>query len=88
MRSLIDIQELSVKEIDELIKVADDIIAHPKKYAEACHGKKLATLSPLDAEELAAREKPRQEPPSSIIAASKLSLVLVEGSKNRVASSL
>jgi len=44
MRSLIDILELSVEEIDGLIKVAEDIIAHPKKYAEACHGKKLATL--------------------------------------------
>ena len=44
MRSLIDILELSVAEIDELIKVAEDIIAHPAKYAEACHGKKLATL--------------------------------------------
>ena len=44
MRSLIDILELSVEEIDELIKVAEDIIAHPSKYAEACHGKKLATL--------------------------------------------
>ena len=44
MRSLIDILELSVEEIDSLIKVAEDIIAHPSKYAEACHGKKLATL--------------------------------------------
>ncbi len=44
MRSLIDILELSVEEIDSLVKVAEDIIAHPKKYAEACHGKKLATL--------------------------------------------
>ncbi len=44
MRSLIDILELSVEEIDGMIKVAEDIIAHPSKYAEACHGKKLATL--------------------------------------------
>ena len=44
MRSLIDIQELSVAEIDELMRVAEDIIAHPSKYAEACRGKKLATL--------------------------------------------
>ncbi len=44
MRSLIDIQELSVEEIKELIEVAEDIIANPKKYSEACHGKKLATL--------------------------------------------
>ncbi len=44
MRSLIDIQELSVKEIDEMMDVADDIIANPKKYENACCGKKLATL--------------------------------------------
>ena len=44
MRSLIDIQELSVTEIDDLMKVAEDIIAHPYKYAESCRGKKLATL--------------------------------------------
>ena len=44
MRSLIDIQELSVEEIQELMNVAADIIANPKKYSEACHGKKLATL--------------------------------------------
>ena len=44
MRHLIDIQELSVPEIEELIRVAEDIIANPGKYAECCHGKKLATL--------------------------------------------
>ena len=44
MRHLIDIQELSTTEIEELLRVAEDIIANPKKYAEACHGKKLATL--------------------------------------------
>ncbi len=44
MRSLIDIKDLSVEEIDELINTAKDIINDPKKYAEACHGKKLATL--------------------------------------------
>ena len=44
MRSLIDIRDLSVEEIDGLIEVANDIIARPKKYAEACKGKKLATL--------------------------------------------
>ena len=44
MRNLIDIQDLSTKEIEELIAVAEDIIENPKKYAEACHGKKLATL--------------------------------------------
>ena len=44
MRSLIDILELSTKELDELIAVAEDIIANPAKYAETCKGKKLATL--------------------------------------------
>jgi len=44
MRSLIDIKELTVKEIEDLITVAEDIIANPKKYSEVCHGKKLATL--------------------------------------------
>ena len=44
MRSLIDIKELSPAEIDELIATAYDIIAKPAKYAEVCHGKKLATL--------------------------------------------
>ncbi len=44
MRSLIDIQELSVEEIDELIAVANDIITHPKAYREKCRYKKLATL--------------------------------------------
>ena len=43
-RSLIRITDLSVKEIDELIESANDIIANPAKYAEICHGRKLATL--------------------------------------------
>ena len=44
MRSLIDILELTTDEIDELLEVANDIIANPSKYSEKCHGKKLATL--------------------------------------------
>ena len=44
MRSLIDILELSVEEIDELLRTAEDIIANPEKYSEKCRGKKLATL--------------------------------------------
>ena len=44
MRHLIDIQDLTPEEIDELITTANDIIEHPKKYSEVCHGKKLATL--------------------------------------------
>ena len=44
MRSLIDILDLSVEEIEELIDKANDIIADPAKYSEKCKGKKLATL--------------------------------------------
>ena len=44
MKHLIDIKDLSVEEIDELIKVAKDIIAQPEKYSHKCDGKKLATL--------------------------------------------
>ena len=44
MRSLINILELSAEEIADLIATAEDIIANPQKYAEACRGKKLATL--------------------------------------------
>ena len=44
MRSLINILDLSVEEIDELIEVANDIIENPDKYAESCKRKKLASL--------------------------------------------
>ncbi len=44
MRSVIDIVDLSTTELDELINTAVDIIDNPEKYAEICHGKKLATL--------------------------------------------
>ena len=44
MRSLIDITDFSVEELDQLLNTACDISEHPEKYAEACHGKKLATL--------------------------------------------
>ena len=44
MRSLIDIKELSLEELDSLIATALDIIENPKKYSEKCKGKKLATL--------------------------------------------
>lgn len=44
MTILIDILELSVDEIDQLIKTALDIIDNPLKYSEKCKGKKLATL--------------------------------------------
>ena len=44
MRSLIDITDFSVEELDALLKTACDISEHPEKYADACRGKKLATL--------------------------------------------
>jgi len=44
MRSLIDILDFSVDELQELIDTANDIIAHPEQYSERCRGKKLATL--------------------------------------------
>ena len=44
MRHLIDIKELKVEEIEELIKVAKDIMQFPEKYSEKCKHKKLATL--------------------------------------------
>ena len=43
-RNLIDIVDLSVEEIDELIATAEDIIADPAKYQNACAHKQLATL--------------------------------------------
>ena len=43
-RNLIDIVDLSIEEINELIKVAEDIIANPVKYQSACAHKQLATL--------------------------------------------
>ena len=33
MRHIIDIKDLSVEEIDEMIKVAKDIIANPSDYS-------------------------------------------------------
>ena len=44
MKNLIDIKELSVNEIEDLIKVAKDIMQAPEKYSEKCKHKKLATL--------------------------------------------
>ena len=44
MKHLIEISDLSVKEIDELIEIAKDIMKNPEKYNEKCKGKILATL--------------------------------------------
>ena len=44
MKSIIDTLDLSVEELNGLIKTAEDIIENPQKYSEKCKGKKLATL--------------------------------------------
>ena len=44
IRNLIDITDFSVEEIDALIATAEDIIANPAKYQDACAHKQLATL--------------------------------------------
>lgn len=44
MKHILDITDLSTQEIDELINVAEDIIANPDSYREVCKHKKLATL--------------------------------------------
>ena len=44
MRSLINILDFSVEELDQLIATAEDIIANPVKYRDSCKYKKLATL--------------------------------------------
>lgn len=44
MRHLLDICDLTVAELSDLIATAEDIIKNPSAYADACHGKKLATL--------------------------------------------
>lgn len=44
MKNLIDIKDLSINEIEELIKVAKDIMQAPEKYYDKCKHKKLATL--------------------------------------------
>ena len=44
IRNLINITDLTVEEIDRLIAVADDIVAHHSAYEDICAHKKLATL--------------------------------------------
>lgn len=44
MKHLISPLDLSVEELDQLLDLAQDIEANPKKYGHACDGKKLATL--------------------------------------------
>lgn len=44
MRHLMSPLDFTVEELDEILDLANDIEAHPEKYAHACEGKKLATL--------------------------------------------
>lgn len=44
MKHLINITDFSVEEINELIDIANDIIADPKAYMDICHGKIMGTL--------------------------------------------
>ena len=44
MRNLVNILDLSVEEIDDLVKTADDIMKNPEMYSDACRGKILGTL--------------------------------------------
>ena len=44
VKNLMNITDLSKEEIQELLVTAEDIIANPEKYKDACSGKLLATL--------------------------------------------
>ena len=44
MKSLINITDLSVEELQLLMDKALDIIAKPENYSQSCRGKKIATL--------------------------------------------
>lgn len=44
MRHLLNPLDFSVEETDKLLDLANDIEAHPEKYAHACEGKKLITM--------------------------------------------
>lgn len=44
MRHIMSPLDFSVEELDQLLNLANDIEANPKKYVHACDGKKLATL--------------------------------------------
>jgi len=44
MKNLMNITDLTVEEINELIATAEDIIANPVKYQDACNHKLMAAL--------------------------------------------
>lgn len=43
-KHLIDLEDLSIEELMEIIRLANDIMKKPSEYAEVCRGKILATL--------------------------------------------
>lgn len=51
MRHLMSPLDFSVEELDKLLDLANDIEAHPEKYAHKCDGKKLATCFTSQAQE-------------------------------------
>jgi aspartate carbamoyltransferase catalytic subunit len=44
MRHIISPTDLTVSELNELLKLSEEIIQDPKKFSDVCRGKKLATL--------------------------------------------
>ena len=44
MKHVISPLDLSIQEMNEVLELAEEIIAEPKKYSNICQGKKLATL--------------------------------------------
>lgn len=44
MKHIISPTDLTVSELNELLKLSEEIIQNPKKFADVCRGKKLATL--------------------------------------------
>ena len=44
MKNIISPLDFTLDELNELLDLAQDIVKDPKKYSEACRGKKLATL--------------------------------------------
>lgn len=44
LRNLVQPEDFSIKEIDEILDLAQQIMANPSKYSEVCKGKLLATL--------------------------------------------
>ena len=44
MRNLVNILDLSTEEIDGLVRLASDIMAHPEMYSDSCKGKIMGSL--------------------------------------------